>query len=73
MPSTRGNMRDSARAKYGEDLPEIMPKLLERLKTPFQIAVDLGVYPNAVRVWLLNNGYRSVNGTWLRETEADHA
>lgn len=56
-------------AERGEDASVFIPALLAEHGTPHKIAIVLGVYPNTIRNWLLNNGYQVENGVWTRTTE----
>lgn len=69
-----GNMKRKVEAVYGEELAVVIPRLIEEFGTPELVARHLGIYANSVRVWLLKNNYRYVNGSWAKlETETDHA
>ncbi len=57
--------------QQGEDLNNLIPRLLAEHKTPFRIAVALGVYPNTIRQWLTTHGYRPIDGEWKKD-EASH-
>lgn len=48
-----------------------IPALIAVLKTPHHVANALGVYPNAVRQWLLKHDYKCVNGEW-KKVESVH-
>lgn len=66
---TAGNMARQAQERYGEDLDTLMPRLLKEYRTEYRIAVALGVYPFAVRAWLLRRGWRFVDGQWQQVEE----
>lgn len=52
--------------EYGESCDTLIPRLLEELRTPYRVAVHLGVYPNTIRHWLQKNGYKLANGLWKK-------
>lgn len=71
-----GNMRKRAQEIFGKDLDTLIPELLPVFKTPALIAGQLGVYPNAVRHWLVENGYCYEDGSWVlcgEKVQANHA
>lgn len=65
------HMQEQAQAIYGEDAEIVVPRLMRELRTPYLVAVRLGVYANAVRVHLIKRGWAFKNGKWT-EPEATH-
>lgn len=51
---------------------ELVAPLIERLRTPYRVAVELGVYPNSIYHWLKRNGYVLREGKWEPEGTALH-
>lgn len=73
MPNPH-NMEKRIREMLGEEPDTAIPRLLKTHRTPYKLAMFFGVYANSVRAWLLKNGYRYVDGAWVRaEPEPDHA
>lgn len=67
-------LRDAIEARYGTTPEEALPVLLQEFRTPYLIAVALGVYANAVRNLLIRQGYRNVDGEWQKvEGTHEHA
>lgn len=68
------NMKKRARELFDEDLDTVIPMLLDEFKTPGLVAGQLGVYPNAVRHWLITHAYEydKDTGAWVK-TEVEHA
>lgn len=71
MPDS-GRMQKNAQERYQQELSDVIPELLKTERTPYRIAVALGVYPGAVRYWLQKNGYQPVDGEWVRVEGVDH-
>lgn len=59
-----GNMQKVIWAKYKESHEVVIPRLMIELKTPYKVAVEVGVYPNAVRKFLLQRGWSVIDGNW---------
>jgi len=49
-----GSLRVIA-AERGEALETLIPRLLAEHRTPFKVAIELGVYPNTIRYWMERN------------------
>jgi deoxyadenosine/deoxycytidine kinase len=64
-----GTMRETALERYGKPLDEIIPELIQELGTVHKVAVQLDVYPQAVRRWLKLRGWNYENGHWVMEPE----
>lgn len=52
--------------EYAESLDQLIPRLLQKHRTVYFVAVELKVYPNAIRNWLHDNGYQRINGEWSK-------
>jgi hypothetical protein len=65
MP-TNGILEKQAQTRYGEAPETLIPRLLKERGSPFQVAILLGVYPNTIRWWLSTNGYRYIDGEWVK-------
>jgi len=54
----------------GEKLDTLIPRLLEKHShILYQVAVELGVYPNTIMYWLKKHNYHYENGHWVQRTE----
>ena len=51
---------------------DMITSLMKLYKTPFKVAVHLGVYPNTIRHWLKKNGYVNCSGQWLPPEALTH-
>ena len=58
-------MQKKVWSKYQESHEEVIPRLMQSLKTPFKVAVEIGVYPNSVREFLIQRGWEYIDGTWV--------
>lgn len=58
----------------GENLAELLPRVVEEEGSIHKAAVRLGVWPNSIRNWMSNNGYqlKSRRIARLEKTEAKH-
>jgi hypothetical protein len=65
-------MKEAVETQYGASLDEQMPKLIDQYRSTVKVAARLGVAPNAVRHWLLQNGYRFDGRDWVKP-EPEHA
>jgi len=51
----------------GEPLDVLIPRLLdEHNHIAFQVAVELGVYPNTILYWLKKHNYQYEGGRWVK-------
>ncbi len=71
MPQT-GNMQKRVWSKYRESHEAVIPRLMATLKTPFKVAVEIGVYPNSVREFLLQRGWVYADGVWVAPKDEAH-
>jgi hypothetical protein len=62
MPESH-KIRDIAKDR-GETEEQIIGALMRELGTPYKVAVELGLYANAVRNWLLKHGWIFRDGEW---------
>lgn len=69
MPVAKTMERTIAERYPGEAMDAVLVRLIERYKTPEKVAGELGVYRNAVRTWMTNNGYIYTPGEWKREID----
>lgn len=53
----------------GENVADVLTRLIDQHRTPVKVAQVIGVYPNAVRNWMERHGYSFVPGGWKREGE----
>lgn len=65
MPNPH-NMARRSRELYGEDIDVVIPRLMLEMQTPFRVALQLGVAPNAVRNWLINNDWAFDGAHWVK-------
>lgn len=64
MPQN-GTMAQAAKTRFGESLDQAIPRLIRELRTPYLVAVELGVYANSVRHWLTTHGWVNKDGEWI--------
>lgn len=70
MAKRQYRMRDIIVRDYGGKSPdEVIPGLIREHKTPYLVAIKLGVYPHSVQHWLKDNGWRRVDGIWQSPDE----
>lgn len=50
--------------RFGQPSEKVMPDLITKYRTPYWVAVELGVYPNSVRKWLERHNWTNENGEW---------
>jgi hypothetical protein len=59
--------------KYGEPLETLLPKMLARFETVYNVAVEFGVYPGTVTYWIKKHRihFDAVTGNWVKESEEE--
>lgn len=74
MAISAGKLERATQDLFGETTGVAIPRLMIELRTPYLVAVTLGVYPNTVRNWLIKHGWSVQDGVWTApQPEPDHA